>query len=48
MLEGGLDIVPATGLVRVITSFQVISGVLLLLFGFNEILRYSREHSGRR
>lgn len=38
------DIVPATGLVQVITAFQVISGVLLLLFGFNEILRYSREH----
>lgn len=41
------DIVPATGLVRVVAAFQVMSGVLLLLFGFNEILRYSREHSGK-
>ena len=42
------DIVPVSDTVRVITAFQVVSGVLLLLFGFNEILRYSREHRDKK
>lgn len=37
------EIVPATDVVRVIVAFQIICGVLLLLFGFHEILTYTRE-----
>ncbi|MHA1537754.1 MAG: potassium channel family protein [Alphaproteobacteria bacterium] len=42
------DIVPITDLVRAIVSVQIVFGVLLLLFGFNEILSYGREGGGRR
>lgn len=42
------DIVPASNLMRLISSFEVICGVMLLLFGFNEILSHTREHHSRR
>lgn len=42
------DILPATNLIRVIVAAQVISGVLLLLFGFTEIMDYSREHRRKK
>lgn len=42
------DIVPASGLVRVIVSLQIMCGVLLLLFGFNELMTYAREHERHR
>ncbi len=38
------EIVPATDVVRVIVAFQIICGVLLLLFGFHQIVNYAREH----
>ncbi len=38
------DIVPASNLMRLISSFEVICGVMLLLFGFNEILTHAKEH----
>jgi voltage-gated potassium channel len=41
------DIVPATDVVRVIVSFQMVCGVLLLLFGFHEIVAYTRERRRR-
>lgn len=37
------EIVPATDVVRVIVAFQIICGVLLLLFGFHEIVTYARD-----
>lgn len=42
------DIVPTTDLVRAIVTVQIVFGLLLLLFGFNEILSYGREGDGRR
>jgi len=42
------DIVPTTNLVRAIVSVQIVFGVLLLLFGFSEILSYSRKKGGYR
>jgi voltage-gated potassium channel len=42
------DIAPTTNLVRAIVSVQIVFGLLLLLFGFNEILSYGREGGGRR
>jgi voltage-gated potassium channel len=41
------DVTPASDSIRVIASVQIIIGVLLLLFGFYEIMRYSREHLDR-
>lgn len=38
------DIVPASNLARVLSSVEVICGVLLLLFGVSELLEYTREH----
>lgn len=38
------DIVPASNLTRILSSFEVICGVLLLLFGVSELLEYTREH----
>jgi voltage-gated potassium channel len=35
------DIAPASMLARAITAIEVVSGVLLLLFGFSEIMRSS-------
>ena len=40
------DITPLTNLVRTIVAVQVLSGVLLLLFGVSEILRFARESGG--
>ena len=33
------DIAPTSSLVRAITSLEVVSGLLMLLFGFSEIMR---------
>lgn len=41
------DIVPRTDLVRAIVAVEIVLGVLLLLFGFNEIFSYAREHRRR-
>ncbi len=41
------DVVPLSDSVRVIVSIQIVSGVLLLLFGFSEIIAYTRTHKGR-
>jgi len=38
------DIVPSSNAARVLTSIEVICGVLLLLFGVSELLSYTREH----
>jgi len=37
------DIAPASDIVRVIVAIQIMLGVLLLLFGFWEIMSYARE-----
>ena len=37
------DIEPVSNLVRVLVGLEVVFGVLLLLFGFSEILRYARD-----
>jgi len=37
------DIEPVSNLVRAIVAVQIVLGVLLLLFGFSEIIRYARE-----
>lgn len=37
------DVLPVTDSVHVIVAIQIILGVLLLLFGFSEIIAYSRE-----
>lgn len=42
------EIVPATDLVRVIVSIEIMLGVLLLLFGFYEIMSYARERRHHR
>jgi len=42
------DIVPASPAVRLIVGVEIVCGVLLLLFGFSEIIRYSREKAGGR
>ncbi len=41
------DIVPLTNLVRVTVAVEIVTGVLLLLFGFSEIIGYAREHRRR-
>ncbi|MDX2201222.1 MAG: ion channel [Hyphomicrobiaceae bacterium] len=42
------DIVPASNLARVLTSVEVLCGVILLLFGVSELLEYTREHQRLR
>jgi hypothetical protein len=42
------DLVPLSSLVRLIVGVEIICGVLLLLFGFSEIISYSRETTRRR
>ena len=42
------DLVPLSPLVRLIVGVQIICGVLLLLFGFSEIISYSREKTRRQ
>lgn len=39
------DVAPTGGLVRALLVIEVIAGVLLMLFGFAEIMRYSQEKS---
>ncbi|MCP4327363.1 MAG: hypothetical protein GY791_02860 [Alphaproteobacteria bacterium] len=41
------DIVPANDAVRVVVAIQVVFGILLLLFGFNEIISHSRRQGKR-
>lgn len=42
------DITPGTNLIKIIAAAQVVTGVMLLLFGFSEIMNYSRNNrSGR-
>ena len=42
------DIAPASALVRALTAFEVVSGVLMLLFGFSEIMRSAGPDSRSR
>jgi len=42
------DLVPLSPLVRLIVGVEIIFGVLLLLFGFSEIISYSREKTRRQ
>jgi voltage-gated potassium channel len=42
------DIVPVTGAARVIASIQMVLGLLLLLFGFTELMEYARERRERQ
>ncbi len=42
------DIAPATPLVRAITAMEVVSGILMLLFGFSEIMRSAGPDSRPR
>jgi len=42
------DIVPRTYVVRVLMASEIVLGLLLLLFGFSEIMAYSRERRRRR
>ena len=37
------DLAPLSELIRVLVMIQVVAGVLLMLFGFSEIMRYSLE-----
>jgi voltage-gated potassium channel len=45
------DIAPATSAIRVVAAVEIVSGILLLLFGFNEIFSFAgrrdRRHNGR-
>ena len=38
------DIIPYSNLARVLSSFEVFCGIMLLLFGVSEMLEYAREH----
>ena len=40
------DIAPASDLVRALTAIEIVGGVLLLLFGFSEIMRYAHDREG--
>lgn len=42
------DISPASNLARFITAIEIVCGVLLLLFGFNEIFSFAQERRRRR
>ena len=41
------DLVPLSPAVRLIVGAEIICGVLLLLFGFSEIISYTREQTRR-
>jgi voltage-gated potassium channel len=41
------DIVPRSDTVRLIVAIEVVTGVVLLLFGFSEIFRYAQRHFHR-
>ena len=38
------DIIPYSNLARVLSSFEIFCGIMLLLFGVSELLEYAREH----
>jgi voltage-gated potassium channel len=42
------DISPASNIARFLIAIEIVCGVLLLLFGFNEIISYSRERQPPR
>lgn len=42
------DISPASNPARLLTAVEIVCGILLLLFGFNEIFSFAREHASRR
>lgn len=42
------DLVPLSAAVRLVVGLEIVCGVLLLLFGFSEIIGYSRDHARRR
>lgn len=42
------DMTPATNLTRLLSGVEVVCGVVLLLFGFNEIIAHARRDGGRR
>lgn len=42
------DITPVTDIARFVAAIEVVMGVLLLLFGFSEIMSYMRERRGKR
>jgi voltage-gated potassium channel len=42
------DIAPLTGAIRLVAAAEIISGILLLLFGFNEIFSFSHGRDRRR
>lgn len=41
------DIAPASSVIRLIAAAEIVSGILLLLFGFNEIFSFSRSRERR-
>lgn len=41
------DIAPASGAIRLVAAGEIVSGILLLLFGFNEIFSYARDRERR-
>jgi len=41
------DIVPVAALARLVTAAEIVSGILLLLFGFSEIIAYTRDRRDR-
>jgi voltage-gated potassium channel len=41
------DIVPASSAVRILATAEIVCGILLLLFGFNEILSFARRRDDR-
>lgn len=42
------DILPASNIIRIVVAVQIVCGVLLLLFGFSEIIAYTRDRRGGR
>lgn len=42
------DIVPASSALRALSAVQIVLGVLFLLFGFSEIMSYSKERGSRK
>ena len=42
------DIAPASSAIRVIAAAEIVSGILLLLFGFNEIFSFARNQDRPR
>lgn len=42
------DIYPRSDIIRMLIAGEVVLGIILLLFGFREIVEYTREHRERR